>query len=138
MTRPLLDTSAYAAFFRDHPGLKALVQESDELFISPIVLGEVRSGFLKGERQAENERKLQEFLASPRCNVPVIDEDTADRYAAIYHYLRRQGTPLSPNDLWIAASAGQHGLTVVTLDGDFDRIPQVLVRKFEPLAPGPR
>lgn len=39
----------------------------------------------------------------------------------------------------IAASAAQHGLTVVTLDGDFERIPQVLVRKFEPptpLAPG--
>ena len=41
---------------------------------------------------------------------------------------------MSPNDLWIAASAAQHGLRVVTLDGDFDRIPQVLVTKFEPLA----
>jgi predicted nucleic acid-binding protein len=43
------------------------------------------------------------------------------------------GTPVSPNGLWIAASAAQHGLHVVTLDGDFDRIPQVLVTKLEPL-----
>ena len=50
-------------------------------------------------------------------------------------FLRRQGTPVSPNDLWIAASAAEHGLTVITLDGDFDRIPQVLVRKFEPPTP---
>jgi tRNA(fMet)-specific endonuclease VapC len=132
MTRLLVDTSAYAAFFRDHPGVKAAVQEASGLFLSPIVMGELRSGFLKGGRADKNEAQLQEFLASPRCNVPVLDEETAHRYAAIHHYLRLQGTPVSPNDLWIAASAAQHGLTVLTLDGDFDRIPQVFVKKFEP------
>ena len=64
----------------------------------------------------------------------VIDEDTAHRYAVIHDYLRREGTPVAPNDLWIAASAAQHGLTVVTLDGDFSLIPQVLVQRFEPPA----
>jgi len=132
MSRLLVDTSAYAAFFRDQPGVKAAVQEAPEVFFSPIVLGELRSGFRKGGRLAENERQLEEFLASPRCSVPVIDDDTAHRYAAIHDYLRRQGTPVAPNDLWIAATAYQYGLTVVTLDGDFDRIPQVLVRKFGP------
>ena len=134
MSRLLLDTSAYAAFFRDHAGVKAEVQEASELFLSPIVLGELRSGFLKGARREENEKELREFLASPRCSVPVIDDETSHRYAAIHDYLRRQGTPVAPNDLWIAASAAQHGLTVVTLDGDFDRIPQVLVRRLEPPA----
>ena len=135
MSRLLLDTSAYAAFFRDHPGVKAEVREASELFLSPVSLGELRSGFLKGGRREENEKELQEFLASPRCGVPVIDDETAHRYAAIHDYLRRNGTPVSPNDLWIAASAAQHGLTVVTLSGDFDMIPQVLVRKFEPPTP---
>jgi tRNA(fMet)-specific endonuclease VapC len=139
MSRLLLDTSAYAAFFRDHAGVKAEVQEASELFLSPIVLGELRSGFLKGARREENDKELREFLASPRCSVPVIDDETSHRYAAIHDYLRRKGTPVSPNDLWIAASAAQHGLTVVTLDGDFDLIPQVLVRKFEPpTSPSPR
>lgn len=62
----------------------------------------------------------------------MIDEETADRYAVIHDYLRRQGTPVSPNDLWIGASAAQHGLRVVTLDGDFDRMPQVFVSKLAP------
>jgi predicted nucleic acid-binding protein len=66
--------------------------------------------------------------------VPVIDEETSHRYAAIHDYLRRQGTPVSANDIWIAASAAQHGLRVVTIDGDFDRIPQVLVTKVDPSA----
>lgn len=135
MSRVLLDTSAYGAFFRGHPGVLAEVQEASEIHLSPIVLGELRSGFLKGARRDENERELREFLASPRCSVPTIDDETSHRYAAIHDYLRRQGTPVSPNDLWIAASAAQHGLTVVTLNGDFDVIPQVLVRKFQPPPP---
>ena len=138
MSRFLLDTSAYAAFCRDYGDAKAAVREASELCMSPIVLGELRAGFLKGTRRAANERSLERFLASPRCNVLVIDEETAHRYALIHDYLRRAGTPVSPNDLWIAASAAQHGLTVVTLNGDFDRVPQVVVRKLEPVSGPPR
>jgi hypothetical protein len=31
----------------------------------------------------------------------------------------------------------QHGLRILTLDGDFDRIPHVLLERFEPLEGGP-
>lgn len=134
MSRILLDTSAYAAFLRDHPGVKAALREAAEVFLSPVVLGELRAGFLKGSKPAANEKRLADFLSSPRCHVPAIDEETSHRYAAIHHHLRRQGTPVSPNDLWIAATAAQHGLRVVTLDGDFDRIPHVLVTRLEPPA----
>ena len=138
MKRILLDTSAYAAFRRGHADLKVVVHEATEFVISPVALGELRSGFLKGSRCSENEKQLRELLASPRCRVVVIDDETAERYAAIHDYLRRHRTPVSPNDLWIAASAAQHGLCVITLDGDFDRIPQVLVRKFGPPLTGSR
>jgi tRNA(fMet)-specific endonuclease VapC len=136
VNRLLLDTSAYAAFFRGHPDVKAVLQEAVELFLSPIVLGELRSGFLKGGRPVENEKQLSAFLATPRCAVCVVDDETSHRYAAIHDYLRRQGTPVSANGLWIAASAAQHGLTVVTLDGDFEKIPQVLARRFEAVTRG--
>jgi tRNA(fMet)-specific endonuclease VapC len=64
--------------------------------------------------------------------VLAIDVDTAERYAIILDYMRREGSPLSPNDLWIAASAAEHGLRILTLDGDFARIPHVIKDKFEP------
>lgn len=138
MSRVLLDTSAYAAFFRGHEGVRTAIRAASEIFLNPIVIGELRSGFLKGTRATENGEQLVQFLASPRCAVVVIDEDTAQRYAAIHHYLRRLGAPVATTDLWIAASAAQHGLTVVTLDTEFNKIPQVLVQWFEPPAGRPR
>lgn len=136
MSRVLLDTSAYAAFFRDHPEVKAALQQASAIVLNPIVLGELRSGFLKGSRPAANRERLRAFLASPRASVVSVDEETAERYAVIHDYLRRHGTPVSPNDLWIAASAARHGLLILTLDGAFDSIPQVMAQRFEPPHPG--
>jgi tRNA(fMet)-specific endonuclease VapC len=133
MSRVLLDTSAYAAFLRGHPEVKEAVQRADEVVLSPIVLGELRTGFLRGGKRKQNETILQRFLASPRCSVVTVDEECSERYALIHDYLRQNGTPVSPNDLWIAASAAQHGLRIATLDGDFERIPHVVVDRYEPL-----
>ena len=116
MSRLLVDTSAYAAFFRGHPGVVAALRGASEIVLTPIVLGELRSGFLKGGKARQNEQQLDEFLASPRCSVVVIDEETAHRYSVIHDYLRRQGTPVAPNDLWIAATALAHDLTLLTAD----------------------
>jgi len=48
------------------------------------------------------------------------------------HGLERQGTPIPANDLWIAASAAQHGLVLMTLDSHFKNVPQVLVEYLGP------
>lgn len=123
--RICLDTSAYSAFFRGHPGIRDLIQRADEIVLPPIVLGELLGGFRSDSRWAENRRLLDEFLASRRVRVAAIDAETADRYSEILAYLRRQGRPIPTNDLWIAASAMQHGLRLVTSDAHFDHVPQV-------------
>ena len=46
-----------------------------------------------------------------------------------------QGTPIPANDVWIAATAAQHGLRLLTLDAHFLRIPQVIVDFFGPVPP---
>lgn len=132
MNRVLLDTSGYSALFRNHPGVRRALQECGEILLSPIVLGEIRSGFLGGARLRANERELAEFLSSERVSVLPIDEETSQRYAVILHGLRRAGTPINSNDLWIAASAMQHGLTVITTDKDFERVPQIITSCFDP------
>lgn len=53
------------------------------------------------------------------------DEQTPFFYGDLYAYLRKKGTPIPTNDLWIAALAVQHHLPLFDRDSDFDRLPQV-------------
>ncbi len=131
MSRVLLDTSAYSALFRNHQGVKLALQECGDIILTPVVLGEIRSGFLGGSRPQANELELADFLSSGRVSVLPIDEETSQRYAVILHGLRRAGTPINSNDIWIAASAMQHGLTVLTTDKDFERVPQIMTMCFD-------
>jgi tRNA(fMet)-specific endonuclease VapC len=126
VTRTLVDTSAYSAFFRGHSGVKALFQKIDEIVLSPVVLGELRAGFIAGAHRRKNERELDLFLRSSRVSIASVDEETSGFYAAIVHGLRAAGTPIPTNDIWIAASAMQHGLRVITTDRHFAKIPQIL------------
>jgi tRNA(fMet)-specific endonuclease VapC len=126
MKRLLLDTSAYSALLRGHAGIKAWVQRAEEILLTPVVLGELHAGFRAGQQRRKNERELEQMLASPRVSVVAIDEETAEHYAAIVHSLRMAGTPIPTNDIWIAASAMQYGLTVVTTDHHFEKVPHVL------------
>ena len=49
-------------------------------------------------------------------------EVTAELYGQIKTSLRKQGTPIPENDIWIAASGLQHSLTLVTRDVHFDGV----------------
>jgi tRNA(fMet)-specific endonuclease VapC len=129
--RILIDTSAYIAFLRGHPGVKQVIQRADEINLNPMVLGELLAGFMKGKREARNREIMQEFMESPRVRLRAIDEETSERYAAIFNYLREKGTPITTNDLWIAATAMQFGLRVVTTDRHFQKVPQIIAEFHE-------
>ena len=126
VNRILLDTSAYAAFMRGEPAAVLAIREAEEIYLSAIVLGEMLAGFLSGERHAKNQSELARFLDSPRVSLIDVDEGTAERYAVIFTTLRKTGTPIPTNDLWIAASAMQYGLRVLTRDAHFAKVPQIL------------
>ncbi len=130
MSRILLDTSAYSGILRGDMRIARAMQEADEIAVSAIVLGELKAGFSSGRHRERNERELAQFLASPRARVLRLDEETADRYAVILNSLRSAGTPIPTNDVWIAASAMQHGFRVVTADQHFRKVLQILVDFF--------
>ncbi len=130
--RVLVDTSAYSAFKRGHPELKSVLQRAEAIYLSPVVLGELLSGFRQGKLRARNEEALDEFLDTPRVELLPVLDSTAVRYAEILSYLRSAGTPLPTNDVWIAASAMEHGVQVLTTDKHFLAVPQILVDVREP------
>jgi tRNA(fMet)-specific endonuclease VapC len=131
VTAGLLDTSAYSAFMRGHPEIKSALQRVDRIVLTPVVLGELAAGFRAGARRRKNEAELHRFVASSRVDVVPIDVETAERYAVILHALRLAGTPIPTNDIWIAASAMQYGLRLLTTDAHYDRIPQIIAERFE-------
>ncbi|PYQ28589.1 MAG: VapC toxin family PIN domain ribonuclease [Acidobacteria bacterium] len=126
MRRFLIDTSGYSAFKRGAAEVIAAVEDADEVYLNATVFGELLGGFKRSRRQAANLAALREFVESPRVNIVEIDEETAERYADIYNGLRAAGALIPTNDMWIAASAMQHGLPLLTLDGHFERIPQIV------------
>jgi predicted nucleic acid-binding protein len=77
MSRILVDTSAYSEHLRAHPEVKAAIQRASAIGLSVVSIGELRAGFLKGERTRRNEEFLRSFLASPRARAvmgDVVDE----------------------------------------------------------------
>jgi tRNA(fMet)-specific endonuclease VapC len=131
MTRVLLDTSAYSAFMRGHPQCKRAIQEAEEIVLTPIILGELITGFMRGKWKEKNNQELRTLLSSSRVSIVGLDEATADRYAVILNSLWKAGTPIPTNVIWIAASAMQHGLRVLTTDTHYQKISQVIVDYFE-------
>ncbi len=131
MSRILLDTSAYSAFRRGHPGILREIQEAEQILLTPIVLGELHAGFLLGTRLTQNRLDLEKFLASAYVKIEEVNLETAERYAVIVQSLTKAGTPIPTNDIWIAASAMQHGLRIVTTDAHYKKVPHVIVGFYE-------
>src|SRR6266702_8639848 len=126
MRRILLDTSAYSLLMRGRTEVAGLLDAADEVYLPAVVIGELLAGFKKGNTEQRNREILDQFLAVPHVGTLPLDEETAERYAVILDFLRRQGTPIPTNDLWIAARAMQHGLVMITADRHFLKLPQVV------------
>lgn len=99
-----------------------ILRQIDVIGISTISIGELYSGFTNGSREAENKAELAFFLDSPRVVVHGIDVETAEFYALILNNLKKAGTPIPTNDIWIAAVAVQHGYKLFTKDKHFNAV----------------
>ena len=127
MSQLMLDTSAYSALARGQAEIVHAAREAAELHVNAVVVGELLAGFSRGKQRRANEEALRRFLTTPRVVFDPIDADTSERYAALWRDLRDAGSPIPSNDLWIAASAWQHGLKLLTLDIHFRQVKQILV-----------
>ena len=76
MIRVLLDTNAYAAFKRGHAETVAILQRTDVVAVSPVVLGELLGGFAAGNKSQQNRAELATFLSSPRVWTVSVDAIT--------------------------------------------------------------
>ena len=125
-TRIALDTNRITDLFRGDLDLAEQLGTAEEVWIPLFALGEIKAGFLGGTQQRRNEGLLSRLLAKPTVGVLLPGRETAEHYARIFVQLKRAGTPVPDNDLWIAALVLEHDLVLITRDRHFERIPQVV------------
>lgn len=97
----------------------------DSVCTSIVVAAELRFG-----AQKSSSPRLSQQLESVLAELDILPfEEPADRsYAQLRWHLEKQGTPIGPNDLLIAAQALSLGLTVITANvKEFSRVPELVV-----------
>ena len=123
--RLALDTNRYTDLCRGDAPVVETVELADEIWLPFVVLGELRAGFAVGSQGPRNEAVLRRFLLKPGVGVLYADDQTTYHYATVYRQLRKQGTPIPTNDMWIAALVLQHSLVLHARDTHFDALPQL-------------
>jgi len=97
------------------------------IVLSAIVLYELRFGIANGTRRERNENILAHFLTLPLTLAP-FESDDAAHAGDIRARLERDGTPIGPYDILIAAQARRRGAVVVTRNRrEFERVPGLMV-----------
>lgn len=118
--RFLLDTNIVIALLVGEETILSGLDRAAEVFIPAIVIGELFFGAAKSGRPSENALKVERF-ASDRA-ILSCDFQVAREYGRLRQRLREKGRPLPENDVWIAATASSHNLTLVTRDRHFREV----------------
>jgi tRNA(fMet)-specific endonuclease VapC len=120
--RLVLDTSAYSRFRGGSETALRTLASAETVLVPTIVIGELEAGFELGARASINRRLLAEFLAEPFVAVLPVTPSVARRYGQVFAGLRRAGTPIPVNDIWIAATTLDSGGHLFTFDSDFRHV----------------
>lgn len=116
----ILDTNGLSAVAEGESALEPVLREAAQIAIPVIVLGEYRYGISQSRNRKHYERWLAEYL--PTFRILDVDERTTLSYSAVRTELRRAGTPIPSNDVWIAALCRQHSLPLLSRDRHFDAV----------------
>ena len=119
----VLDTNALIRLFKGTArDLERALTGCARLVIPLVVYGEFLAGLEHGVGAAEWSL-LGELVAMPNTVIHRPSEKTAQYYAKILNHLRKQGTPIPTNDIWIAAETLEQGGTLYSYDRHFGKIP---------------
>ena len=127
MRRIAIDTNVYTSFKLNDQSVVDAIRDCDLIGVDITVIAEFFSGFSLGAKEKKNRQELEAFLNSPRVEVLLHDLETADYYALIFNRLKAEGRPIPTNDIWIAANAMKHGLTLYSFDNHFEEIEGLLL-----------
>jgi len=115
--RYLLDTNIIIDLFNGDAAVTKKILNANEIFIPNIVIGELYYGSYGSKKSKSNLKRLEEFILS--STIINTNIETARVYGYIKNELKKKGSPIPENDIWIAAVAKQHSLKLLTRDRHF-------------------
>ena len=124
--RLALDTNRYTDLCRGEASVIELVEQAEEVWLPFVVVGELRAGFAVGGQGTRNEAVLRRFLMKPGVGILHAGEQTTHHYVNVYRQLRKEGTPIPTNEMWIAALVLEHSLVLCARDAHFDALAQIV------------
>ena len=131
----ILDTDHWSCVLKDRQDVMDRLQAAgatDPVRMTVVSAGEILSGI---EQLADSRRKrrmrteFDQILGQVGGTLP-ISFDIARQYAEIHAALRRSGTPIPTNDIWITAAARVRDETLVTNDDHFRYVPGLRVERW--------
>lgn len=126
--RFLLDTNIIIAFLGCEATVLAQLQQAEHFAVSCITVGELYYGAHNSGKVQFNLDRLDELLRD--IDVLGCDAETSRIYARCKIQLKRKGRPINENDIWIAATAIQHDLSLVSRDNDFAAVEELAWLKW--------
>ena len=123
MKSVLPDTSVIIDLLDGDRTFEKELSSAERIVVTPSVIAEFMSGVSGAKRDKAKQTAFEAIVENPYVEVVVHDKETATYYASIYRYLKGQGAMVPLGDIWIAASAMQHGATILTKDRHYSAIP---------------
>lgn len=120
-----LDSNIVIEIFSGNKEIADRVDKLPVFYISSIVLGELYVGINRVANKSKHLTKLHSFLEL--CIVLEIDNITAEFFGEITAALYKKGKPIPTNDIWIAATAKQHNLKLISRDKHFTEVDGILL-----------
>lgn len=123
MKTVLPDTNVIIDFLDGDRTFEKELSSAERILATPSVVAEFLSGISDTKKDRVKKEAFDAFLGNPAVEFQPHDRETAIYYASIYRYLKSRGTLVPLGDIWVAASAMQHGAAILTKDRHFSAIP---------------
>lgn len=114
----ILDTSVIIHAFRNNNEILSLLRTFDEVWVSTTATGELYFGAFASENPQKHINQIAAFLTD--CIIIAPDHGTSIVYGQLKAGLKKKGTPVPENDIWIAAMAADLSLPLFTTDKHFE------------------
>jgi len=117
ITRPVLfDTNAFSRLMQGDQNAIRVANDAPLLLLCSVVLGELESGFRSGNRYEKNINDLADFCSDAKVEKVHSTEVTIKGYGELMASLRKAGTKIPTNDVWIGAFAKEHNAVLFSYD----------------------